>query len=168
MWGRCKGVVERVSLWLKWLSENWLTPLGLALTALGTFLTAIGYWQTKRINKTAQILNALRDGFRLYESALKVQLNCSLQRRKQALSSLYDLLFGLHRYHCRFGNMGLNSNDWEGLISHAEEVRLFLERGTKQDVQDAQECIVNCAIILNRLIGNLEQMLDSLVGGEKR
>jgi uncharacterized protein CbrC (UPF0167 family) len=83
MWGRCKGVVERVSLWLKWLSENWLTLFGLALTALGTFLTAIGYWQTKRINKTAQILNALRDGFRLYESALKVQLNCSLQRRNK-------------------------------------------------------------------------------------
>jgi hypothetical protein len=168
MWGRCKGVVERVSLWLKWLSENLLTLLGLALTALGTFLTAIGYWQTKRINKTAQILNSLRDAYRLYESALKVQLNCSLQRRKQALSSLYDLLFGFHRYRCRFGDTGLNFDEWERLISLAEEVRLFLERGTKQDVLDAQKRIVDCAIILNRLIGNLEQMLDSLIGGEKR
>jgi hypothetical protein len=62
----------------------------------------------------------------------------------------------------------LNFDEWERLISLAEEVRLFLERGTKQDVLDAQKRIVDCAIILNRLIGNLEQMLDSLIGGEKR
>jgi hypothetical protein len=62
----------------------------------------------------------------------------------------------------------LNFDEWERLISLAEEVRLLLERGTKQDVLDAQKRIVDCAIILNRLIGNLEQMLDSLIGGEKR
>lgn len=161
-------MVEQVSLWLKWLSENWLTLLGLAMTASGTFLTAIGYWQTKRIGKAAQVLNALRDAHRLYESALRVQLNCSLQRRKQALSSLYDLLFGFHRHRSRFGDTGLNSDEWERLILLTEEVRLFLERGTKEDVRNAQERIVDCAIILNRLIGNLEQTMDSLLGGEKR
>jgi hypothetical protein len=62
----------------------------------------------------------------------------------------------------------LNSDEWEGLILLTEEVRLFLERGTKEDVRNAQERIVDCAIILNRLIGNLEQTMDSLLGGEKR
>ena len=84
------------------------------------------------------------------------------------MSSLYDLLFGFHRYRSRFGNAGLDSDEWEGLILLAEEVRLFLERGTKEDVRDAQERIVDCAIILSRLIGNLEQTMDSLIGGEKR
>lgn len=84
------------------------------------------------------------------------------------MSSLYDLLFGFHRYRSRFGDTGLDSDEWEGLILLAEEVRLFLERGTKEDVRDAQERIVDCAIILNRLIGNLEQTIDSLIGGEKR
>ncbi|MCS7263736.1 MAG: hypothetical protein NZ805_02760 [Armatimonadetes bacterium] len=150
---------------LNWFAENWLSILGIVLTALGTVLTAIGYWRAKRASEALNAVAALRDAFRLYETALKAQWNSHTQGRKLALSALDDLLSQCERYRKRFKDKGLKPEEWSELLELMEEARIYLGRGKTQDCHQAREFLIRCVKILSALIGSLEGELDRLVGG---